>query len=227
MNFKKHLSFLFILSIAVVLTACSNTTTSEKIYNHLEKAVELEDAFENQQDAIVKLEKKEQELYSKIIDLGMDEFDEIKELSNKALKSIEKRSKKIEMEKESIHASKKEFTKVNDLIEQLDDKKAKETAEKMYAVMMDRYNAYDKLYEAYSKSLKLETKLYKMLQKEDLDQKDLSKHIKKLNKSYEKVIDTNKKFNSHTAEYNELKENFYKQAEIDVEYKDNAPANEK
>ncbi|GAA0613484.1 hypothetical protein GCM10009001_33410 [Virgibacillus siamensis] len=227
MNLKKHLSLLFILIIVAALAACSNTSASEKIYNHLEKAVELEAQFEKQQDAIVKLEKKEQKIYSKIIDLSMDEFDKIKDLSKKALKSIEKRAEKIELEKESIHSSKEEFIKIKDLVDQLENKNAKETAEKMYSVMQKRYDAYDKLYEAYSKSLEMETKLYKMLQKKDLKQESLTKHIKKLNTSYEKVIDANKKFNSRTAEYNELKEQFYKQADIKVEYEDNASSGDK
>ncbi|WP_174613109.1 YkyA family protein [Virgibacillus ihumii] len=227
MKFKKHLSLLFILIIVAVLSACSNTSASEKIYNHLEKAVELEEEFEKQQDKIVKLEKKEQNIYSKIIDLSMDDFDKIKKLSDKALKSIEKRAEKIEMEKESIHASKEEFIKIKDLIDQLENKQAKDTAEKMFSVMMERYNAYDKLYQAYSKSLERETKLYKMLQKKDLKQETLSNHIKKLNNSYEKVIDANKTFNSRTAEYNELKEKFYKQADIKVEYEDNASSKDK
>ncbi|WP_139343320.1 YkyA family protein [Virgibacillus siamensis] len=222
MNLKKLLSFILILFLLTALTACNSASASDKIYNHLEKSVELEKTFEKQQNPIVKLEKKEQKIYSEIIDLKMDEFDKIKKLSQRALKSIEKRSKKIEMEKDSIHASKEEFKKIDDLIGNLEDGKAKKTAEKMFNVMMDRYKAYDVLYDAYEKSLKLETKLYKLLQKEDLEQKALTKNIKRLNKSYEKVLDANKKFNSRTAEYNELKEKFYELAEINVDYEEKA-----
>ncbi|WP_164669168.1 YkyA family protein [Virgibacillus doumboii] len=221
-------SFVFIVFIIIaLLTACSGTSTSEQIYNHLEKAVELEATFEEQQDPIVELEKKEQEIYAQIIDLGMDEFDKIKELSKQAIDTIEKRSEKIELEKESIQASKEEFTKIESMIKDLEDKKVKKKAEEMYSVMMDRYEAYDKLNKAYSDSLKLEKELYTMLQKEDLEQETLTDHIKKVNKSYEKVIEANEKFNKFTTEYNKLKEAFYEAAGMNVEYKNNAPSNSK
>lgn len=193
----------------------------------MEKAVELEDTFEEQQDPIVKLEKKEQKIYGKIIDLSMDEFSKIKKLSKQAIKNIDKRAKKIELEKESIHASKEEFTKIKDAIDELEKKKVSKKAEKMYDVMMERYNAYDKLYKAYSKSLKLEKELYKMLQQEDLQQEDLTKHIKKLNNSYEKVIDRNEKFNSLTVKYNKLKKEFYDAAGLDVKYEKKSSSDKK
>lgn len=221
-------SFLIlILFLSAIVTACSGASTSEKIYDHLEKAVELEDTFVKQQDPIVELEKKEQEIYSQIIDLGMNEFEKIKELSKQAIENIEKRKEKIELEKESISASKEEFTKIDGMIEDLEEEKAKESAQEMYTVMTNRYDAYDQLYEAYSKTLKLEKDLYTMLQKEDLEQETLTKHIEKVNKSYQKVIKVNEKFNELTTEYNALKEEFYSAAGIDAEYENNAPTGDK
>ncbi|MBP1948747.1 YkyA family protein [Virgibacillus litoralis] len=226
MVFKK--SFLILLLfILAILTACSGASTSEQIYDHLEKAVELEDTFVKQQDPIVELEKKEQEIYSQIIDLGMNEFEQIKELSNQAIENIEKRKEKIELEKESIAASKEEFTKIESMIEDLEQEDAQKNAKEMYSVMTDRYNAYDKLYQAYSETLKLEKDLYTMLQKEDLEQETLTKHITKVNDSYQQVIAANETFNERTTEYNALKEEFYSAAGIDAEYENNAPTGEK
>lgn len=215
--FKKSLFFIVFI-IFLLLSACSGTSASEQIYDHLEKAVTLEETFEKQQDSIVELEKKEQEIYAQIIDLGMDQFEKIKELSKQAIDTIEKRSEKIELEKESIHASKEEFAKIESTLEELEDKEVKKKAEKMYSVMMDRYATYDELNDAYSNSLELEKELYTMLQKEDLEQKALTNHIKKVNKSYEKVIKANDNFNTYTTEYNELKEDFYEAAGVNVEY---------
>ncbi|MGP4106834.1 YkyA family protein [Virgibacillus sp. L01] len=226
MVFKKSFLILLLFLIAIV-TACSGASTSEKIYDHLEKAVELEDTFVKQQDPIVELEKKEQEIYSQIIDLGMNEFEKIKELSKQAIKNIEKRKEKIELEKESINASKEEFTKIDGMIEDLEEEKAKKSAQEMYEVMTKRYDAYDQLYEAYSKTLKLEKDLYTMLQKKELEQETLTKHIEKVNKSYQQVIEVNKKFNELTTEYNALKEEFYTAAGIDAEYENNEQTGDK
>ncbi|MGY0692238.1 YkyA family protein [Virgibacillus sp. FSP13] len=226
MPFKK---IMMVVSICLIagLVACSGSSTKEKIYDHLEEAVTLEEAFEKQQDTIVDLEKNEQQLYGKIIDLGMDDFDKIKDLSQQAIETIEKRSKKVELEKESITASKEEFIKTEDLIDELEDKKTRDKAEKMYDVMMNRYQAYDSLNKAYTTSLKLEKELYTMLQKKDIEQETLTEHITKINDSYQEVLEANKDFNTHTTKYNKLKQEFYKVADIEVEYEDGKPADKK
>lgn len=226
MVIKKIVALISLCSI-LVLTACDGSSTTEKIYNHLEEAVSLEETFEEQQHSIVQLEKKEQELYSKIMDLGMDKFEKIKELSNEAIQSIEKRSEKVELEKESIESSKEEFMKIKDLIAKLENKKVQEKANKLYDVMMKRYNAYEKLNQAYTKSLTLEIELYQMLQKKDVKQEDLSEHIAKINDSYKKVLDANDAFNNYTKEYNNLKKEFYKIAELNVEYGENESESDK
>ncbi|RYG74027.1 hypothetical protein EU245_03935 [Lentibacillus lipolyticus] len=202
----------------VFLPACSGKSASEQIYNHLEKAVELEKTFEKQQDPIVELEQKEQEIYKKIIDLNMDEYDKIKELSEKALANIEKREKKIKLEKESMQASKEEFMKIEDKLTDLEEASVQDKADEMFAAMTDRYEAYNELHKAYSKSLSLEEELYTMLQDKELEQETLSDHIASLNDSYQKVIEANKAFNNLTNEYNGLKKEFYDAAGLNVEY---------
>lgn len=216
---KKIVILLFIAVISL-LSSCSGASTSEKIYNHLEKAVTLEETFEKQQKEIVKLEKKEQELYSQIIDLSMDEFDKIKSISQEAIDTIDKRKELISLEKESIDASKEEFMEVKDLIGELEEEKAQEKANKMYDVMMNRFDAYDKLNQAYTQSLKLEKELYTMLQKEDLKQETLTEHIEKINESYKKVLEFNENFNGYTEKYNQIKKEFYEAANIKVKYED-------
>ncbi|ASK63635.1 hypothetical protein CFK37_16460 [Virgibacillus phasianinus] len=218
----RGIAIILLISIITLLSACSGASTSEKIYDHLEKAVTAEKAFEKQQDDIVKLEKEEQKLYSQIIDLSMDEFDKIKSIAVEAIGVIDKRKEKIALEKESIEGSKEEFEKVKELIGELEKEKAKNKANKMYDVMMNRYDAYYTLNDAYAKSLKLEKELYTMLQKEDLKQETLTEHIKKINESYKNVLAANKNFNAYTEKYNKLKKEFYKAAKIEVTYEKKA-----
>lgn len=217
--FKKASLILFICLIGI-LSACSGESTEEKIHNHFEESVSLEEGFEKQQKEITDLEKQEQKLYGEIIDLGMEDFDKIKDLSQQAIKVIEQRSENIKLEKESIDASKEAFNKTEKLIEKLDDVKVKKKAEKLYKVMNDRFSAYDDLYKAYTKSLGLEKELYTMLQKEEIEQEELTDQITSINESYELVLGANEQFNEDTNNYNELKKDFYKTAEINVGYDD-------
>ena len=212
------------MTLLLFISACGKST-EEKIYEHLEEAVTLEEEFEKVQTEITELEKKERELYSTIIELGPDELDKIKETSKQAIETIEKRSNKMESEQESIHASQDEFEKIDKLIEKLEDEKTKNKAREMYEVMMDRYKHYDQLHKEYIKSLKLEKELYQMLQKEELEQEDLTAHIEKINKKYEKVLDKNEEFNEATANYNKLKKEFYDQTDLSVKYDDTSSKN--
>ncbi|WP_084179090.1 YkyA family protein [Virgibacillus alimentarius] len=221
---NKKLLFFVTMTLLLFISACGKST-EEKIYEHLEEAVTLEEEFEKVQTEITELEKKERELYSTIIELGPDELDKIKETSKQAIETIEKRSNKMESEQESIHASQDEFEKIDKLIEKLEDEKTKNKAREMYEVMMDRYKHYDQLHKEYIKSLKLEKELYQMLQKEELEQEDLTAHIEKINKKYEKVLDKNEEFNEATANYNKLKKEFYDQTDLSVKYDDTSSKN--
>lgn len=224
MSWKKSL-FIMAMSSVFLLSACGGTT-EEQIYNHLEEAVDLEAGFDEQQNEITELEKQEQKIYSEIIELGSDELDEIKKSAQQATEIIEERADKLEAEKESISESKAEFEKTDKLIDKLDDEQAQEKGREMYDVMMERYDTYDTLHEAYTGSLDLEKELYAMLQKEDVEQSDLTDHIEKINNSYGKVLEANEEFNQDTAAFNEIKKEFYETADIDVEYEDTSGKDE-
>lgn len=213
MSLKKVCLYIGLILI-VALTACSGSSTEQKIYDHLQEAVQLEKGFEEQQDKIVELEKQEQEIYDQIADLDSEESDEIKKLSEKAIKSIEERSEKVATEKESIDDSRAEFEKIEDLIEKIEEKATKDKAEEMYQVMMDRYKSYDELHEAYLTSLEEEKTLYTLLPKEDLEQEEYTDQVTVLNEVYEQVIEKNDKMNKATKEYNAFKEEFYDMIEI-------------
>ncbi|MEN2766596.1 YkyA family protein [Ornithinibacillus xuwenensis] len=216
MKFSKRI-LLLILLLPLFLTGCGDTPETQ-IYSHLEEAVKLEEGFQEQQSVITQLEKQEQELYKQIIELGVGELDKIKQLSQEAITSIEERTEKIKLEKDSLDTSQEEFTKTKPIIEEIKDTEIKEKALKMYDAMVKRYEAYEKLYKAYNESLTLEKELYEMLQLEELNQEDLQAQIEEVNKKYQEVIEVNDEFNAYTTEYNELKKGFYEIADIQVKY---------
>lgn len=207
----------FATGLLMFLSACGDSP-SDKIYEHLEESVSLEKGFGEQQEPITELEQQEQELYSEIIDLKMDEFDKIKKLSQEALKLIDQRTEKLSLEKESIDQAKEEFLKTESFIAELEDDAAKKKATEMYDKMVERFDVYDKLYQNYEASIKLEKKLYETFQQEDVEQDELKTQLDAINESYEKILKGNDQFNETTEEFNDLKKEFYEAAEIDVVY---------
>nr|WP_275695457.1 YkyA family protein [Fredinandcohnia sp. SECRCQ15] len=204
-----------------MLTGCiGGPTPEEEIYKTLEKVVTLEKTFEEQQEPLIQLEKKERKLYDQIISLGMKEYDKIVSLSDEALNIVNERETKLNNEYESIKSSKEEFENAVKSINDIKDKDLKEEAEELVALMQKRYESYDKLYADYSEAINNDKLLYEMFKKEQLTLEELEGQINKINTIYEKVVSSNDLFNNVTNQYNEAKVNFYKQAGLKVVYGD-------
>lgn len=216
MNIRRIFPLMIILLIG--FTGCNKKiSVTEQIYEHLEESVKLEQDYAEYQQEIFNLEKEEQEIYQKITDLSQDELDEIKALAKQAIDIINEREKLITQERESLEASKEEFLKVEPLISKLEDE-MKENAESMFDKMIERYHTYDLLYDAYLETLRLEKEFYEMYQNENTDLDETSKHIDKLNESYDFVLENHKSYNDATREYNELKKEFYLSTDLDIIY---------
>lgn len=205
---------------AFLLTGCFNIQKpEEKIYDLLESVATTEKSFEEQQDPLVQLEKEEKTLYDEIISLGKKEQDKINQLSDSALENIDKRKKHMEMEQESLQASKKEFIELESLIEKLKDEKERDLAVLLNQTMMDRYRAHDELFSNYNLGLDHDKQLYELLKDKKTTINQLEKQIVEINDTYKKVIESNKEFNDLTKKYNETKLAFYKSAEIKIKTK--------
>lgn len=212
-------SIIYSIILLTVLTACSGTPVDEKIYNHLEEAVVIEAEFEQQQAEIAELEKKEQSIFEEIITIEKQNLDEIEKLSEQAIGIIEERLDKVYAEKESIESAKEEFVKIEDLIDQLPDEDLIGKASDMYDSMIERYDLYEDLNKNYVQSLVLEEELYTLLPKEETEQEEVRSLIEEINESYTIVLELNDLFNENTTEYNALKKEFYKMADMNVNYK--------
>ncbi|MCM3160328.1 YkyA family protein [Metabacillus litoralis] len=213
---KKKNYALFIV-LLFLLSGCFGPAPEERIYTILEEAVTLENSFKEQQQPLLELEKKEADLYNRIMDLGMKEFEQVVSLSKEALTSVEERESKLQMEYDSIMSSKDKFNEINEEIEKIKDETLLQSAQELKSTMEDRYKSYENLYENYKKSISLDKELYSMLQNKDLEMKQLETQIAKINKSYQSVMEQNNEFNKLTEQYNDLKIKFYEEAELNVE----------
>lgn len=189
------------------------------MYDVLENVVSTENIFKEQQEPLVKLEKQEKEIYDKIISIGMKEFDEIIRLSDQAIDIVDKRKDHMNKEQESIAASQKEFNKVQQLINEIEEDALKEKAQNLFDTMTERYEIHDALYQKYLEGVKLDKELYLMFKNEDLQLEQLDDQITKINETYAEILKKNEDFNEKTKEYNESKLSFYKESGLKVDSK--------
>ncbi|THE11164.1 hypothetical protein E1I69_16105 [Bacillus timonensis] len=210
-----------LLCMIFLLMGCNNgPSPEEQMYETLEKVVKVEKDFEEQQEPLVELEKREKELYDEILTLGMKEFDQIVTLSKEALDIVTERETRINNEHESIKASKKEFQKVDSFISEIKEESVKEEADALVSVMNQRYESYEKLYSSYTEAIGYDKKLYEMFQNEELTLEELEQQINLINETYEKVVAANEDFNKLTDQYNNAKVSFYKSAGLEVVFEE-------
>lgn len=211
----KKLVFM-VVATTLLLTGClGQKSPEERMYEIMENAVAAEKDFEAQQNPLVELETKENELFDKIIGLGMKEKEQINKLSDEALSMADKRKEHIEKEKESIKDSREKFKDAASILEKMKDPKLKEKAEFLYKTMNERYAAHDALYNEYTKALEGDKDLYKSLKSGDINLDDLEKKVNSINEHYSNVLKANENFNKLTETYNKEKFAFYKMAGLD------------
>lgn len=210
--------FIFSIFTAIILlSGCLNQKTPvEKIYDVLEKVVSSEKGFEEQQEPLVSLEKKEKEVYDQMIGPGIKQNEQIVKLADEALSMADQRKIHMQKETDSLRKSEKEFKQVAGIKDTIEESELKKMANELYDIMIKRYRAHDMLFNEYSEALKYDNELYKMFKSKILPLRDLEAQVKKLNKTYQKVYDANENFNNLTNRYNEKKLEFYKKSGINM-----------
>lgn len=210
--------FAFILGAAIfVLMGCvGGSSPEENMYNVLEETVSKEGQYVEVQKPLQELEEKEKEIYTKIMDLGMKEFDQIVKLSDEALDNIKKRKEYIDKERTSMSEAEEEFAKADEYVDKLESQDLKKEAKKLKKTMEDRYQLHEKLTSSYLDVLSLDKELYNMFKKKELTMEELEKQISAINEQYEKIVNYNEDYNKKTEEFNNLKQKFYSSAGLDV-----------
>jgi hypothetical protein len=216
---KRILTIIFIL-FCIFLSGClERKSTPEKMYEVMEQVVSAEIPFEAKQEPIVNAEKKEKEIYDKIITLGLKQYDEIVKLSNEALFLVEERRALMAEESASIAKSKEQFEQLLPFIDKLENSDLQTEAKRMYEVMSERYALHEELELSYTKALDLDEKLYTMFKNKDIAIDQLENQIHLINDTYTEIYKINENFNKSTAKYNELKLSFYEKAGLKIENK--------
>lgn len=202
----------------LLFSGCLNRQSpAEEMFEKLEKVVEIEQTFEDQQKPLVQLEKQEKELYGQIIEMNLQEYDKVVQLADEAISISKKRNELLDLERKSIEESQAEFEQVPEIYAKIDDLQLKEQAKGLNDLMQERYRTHEKLYESYVAGLGYDIELYNMFKNEEVTVDQLGEQINKVNAAYEEVLSANDQFNQLTDQYNEKKYQFYQAAGLNVE----------
>lgn len=213
----KKFYLLIIVGCLILLTGCLNRqTTPEKMHEVMEQVVLAEEVFEQQQAPIVDAEKKEKELYDRIISLGMKEYEQIVVLAEEALSLVEQRKTLMAAESESMAKSKQQFEKLHPFINELEEPDLREDAKELFEIMEERYSLHNELQNEYTAALKLDKELYQLFKLKELSMEQLENQINQINVIYSKIYSINEKFNQKTEQYNDLKLKFYQKAGFQI-----------
>ncbi|HET7657164.1 MAG TPA: YkyA family protein [Bacillales bacterium] len=211
-----------LILLSALLAGCTiGNETANKIYNHLEKAVGIEQGFLEYQKQLIDKEQKEQDLYKAIVNLKMDKFDEIVSKSKQASDLASERKRLIQNEKHVMDQAYEEFAKVKPLAKQLKKDTLQNKAEQVIEIMDKRHSVYNNLFDDYVKSIDLDQKLYQMLQNKESKQEDLAAQVNKINDIYKDIEKEKQKFNHYTENYNNAKKDFYKSAGLTIKGSNN------
>lgn len=213
----KETALLVISLLLLLLVSCSSSNSiEEQIYNIFEKTAVNEQPFVEQQDKILSLEKEENEIFNKIIELGMKEQQQIIDLAEQAITINEQRHDLINNEIDTLASSAEEFNKVIDLVTKIEDETMKEIVTNLIDVMLARYELHETLSTHYLNGLRADQQLYKLLQKESVTITEIEEKIVEINKEYESVISINEQFNKKTDQFNNEKLTFYEKAGFQI-----------
>lgn len=207
MAVKNFVGFILLSIVACTLASCSHNVHDE-IFAHLDAALEIEQEFIESQEKLNELEERDMEIYDALMELDAVDEGRLQSLTDEALQNVSERMKLLEEERNSIIQSKEEFQKIEPLIEEVEKDAIKEKLENLFQTMMERYEAYDEVYETYVESLYLTENLYNHL-KNEAAYTVLYETLEEVNRSYEKLFKANDKFNVLTKQYNRLKQEYY------------------
>src|SRR5699024_51680 len=182
----------------IFLSGCSESV-EESIYNNLEETIEIEAS----------------EASEKITQL-----DKIKDKADEDIKVNEDLKEALNEEETNFKEAKEKFEKSEKQINKLEEETEKELGLEMYEVMMNRYDTYDKLSDIYDKAIEEKIDFYNLMKEEDVKEETILEQVEVVNKNNEEIINLNNKMNEYTETYNELKKEFYKEIDLNVEFKD-------
>ncbi|QPA33076.1 YkyA family protein [Anoxybacillus caldiproteolyticus] len=179
----------------------------------MEKIAKYERNLNEEQTVLAELEQKQMKLYNEMMSYGMKQFPKVARLSKEALQILDDREKYIKKEYKTVQLAKEQLNIAEDNLSNVRDEEMKQQANGLIDVAIQRYEAYEELYQSYRQALTLEKVLYQLLQNQHATLQQLQKQIEQINNVYKEVNEANNKFNLYTEKYNKEKKRLYNELE--------------
>ncbi|AQQ53850.1 YkyA family protein [Planococcus lenghuensis] len=202
-----------VLSSALLLGACSESSVREDLNSVLNDTLAAEEEYLNVQSELEELEQSEQQMFESVMALTQEEMKEVNELSAEALASVEERLALLETEKESIAAAAEQFEEIDSVIAEAEDEAIISELEALKTVMEERYAAHQTFIAEYEELAVLQNELYNLLGDEETDLEQLQEQTTLVNEQNEAVLTSVEAFNQKTEEFNTLKNSIIEQLE--------------
>ncbi|MFA2808175.1 YkyA family protein [Bacillus mycoides] len=199
-----------------LLSGCFGEKPEENLFTAFEAASTQEKSLADDTKKLEKLEKQGQELYSQILQEGKEHNEAVSKKIEQATVNVDEREKVLKNEKEQLEKAQKETTSVQNNIEKLEDKKLQKQAKTVEESYKNRYDAFQKMNENYTKALATEKELYEKLKVKETKLKEIGEKVKTVNELNVEAQKAKEQFNKHTKEYNDNKLAFYKDAQIKI-----------
>ncbi|KEK24166.1 YkyA family protein [Bacillus gaemokensis] len=199
-----------------LLSGCFGEKPEENVYVAFENAAKQEKSLFDDAKKLEGLETKGQELYGQIIQEGKEHNEVVAQKIDQAVTNVDEREKLLKNEKDSLEKAQKETKSVQSYVDKIEDKKLQTQAKKVAESYKNRYEAFQKMNENYTKSLAIEKELYGKLKVKETKLKEIGEKVKAVNKLNEEIQNEKEKFNRYTKEYNDGKLAFYKDAKIKI-----------
>ncbi|MBE7103481.1 YkyA family protein [Bacillus cereus] len=197
-----------------LLSGCFGEKPEENLYTAFETAATQEKSLADDTKKLEQLEKQGQELYSQILQEGKEHNEAVTKKIEEATANVNEREKVLKNEKELLEKAQKETKSVQSNIEKLEDKKLQKQAKAVEESYKNRYDAFQKMNEDYTKALANEKELYEKLKVKETKLKEIGEKVKTVNELNVEAQKAKEQFNKHTKEYNDSKLAFYKDAQI-------------
>ncbi|KZD43519.1 putative lipoprotein [Bacillus cereus] len=199
-----------------LLSGCFGEKPEENLYMAFETAATQEKSLADDTKKLEQLEKQGQELYSQILQEGKEHNEAVTKKIEEATANVNEREKVLKNEKELLEKAQKETKSVQSNIEKLEDKKLQKQAKAVEESYKNRYAAFQKMNEDYTKALANEKELYEKLKVKETKLKEIGEKVKTVNELNVEAQKAKEQFNKHTKEYNDNKLAFYKDAQIKI-----------
>lgn len=199
-----------------LLTGCFGEKPEENLYAAFETAATQEKSLVDEAKKLEQLEKQGQELYAQILQEGKDHNEAVVKKIEQATANVDDREKVLKSEKEMLEKAQKETKSVQSNIEKIEDKKLQKQAKAVEESYKNRYDAFQKMNENYTKVLATEKELYEKLKVKETKLKEIGEKVKTVNELNVEAQKSKEQFNKFTKEYNDSKLAFYKDAEIKI-----------